>query len=120
MDSNIFTFKGLLTHVRHGFRSGGWSRLTRVERGFIRCVLCYTKIRGRLANLRLMVKVAEIVLKLMETPAKRIFKAGEARARGLKLNLEKRGVFQYAPRVKAWLNTVEFKFYLGVMTLQGG
>jgi len=81
-----------------------------------RCALWVAKARGKISNMRLMVHVLRIALKLLETRGSRIVNAGRRRAtRMFEEYAKPGGVFGWAPLLKEWLNDPRYVWYLGVM-----
>lgn len=113
-----FLDSNLLLKLRYakgrGLRNGNWRRLSLVDRGLFRCALWIAKTRGQIASFRLMVTVARIMLRLLETQRTRILKAGRARADQLRLRFDETGLFQWAPKVRGWLLDQRYVFYLGL------
>jgi len=101
---------------RRSLRNGNWGRLSISERGLFRCALWLARARGKISNMRLMVHVLRIVLKLLESCRGRIQKAGRRRAMQMLGEYAKPGgVFSWAPRLREWLNDARYVRYLGVM-----
>lgn len=101
---------------RRSRRNRNWAKLSPVERGLFRCALWVAKVRGKISNMRLMVQLMRIVLKLVETIRSRIVKAGRIRATKMFQEYGKPGgVFNWAPRMREWLNDPRYLWYLGVM-----
>jgi hypothetical protein len=112
-------FPNLLVVRRIGLRNGNWRRLSLVDRGLFKCALWVTKVQGSIASLKLLVKVLGIALMLLENSSMRIWMAGKARAEELKQRFNDRGLFDWAPRVRVWLEERNFAFYLGLGEMYG-
>jgi hypothetical protein len=110
----MFSFNCLLAFKRKGLRNGGWRRLSRLDKALFDCALELAKIRGRLENLNLMVRVAKIVFKLKATFKSEALKAGVAKAWMLKRLYALKGVFNWAPRLREWLNEPGYVLWLGL------
>jgi len=110
-------FPGLLAIRRRGYCNGNWSRLPLVDRALFRCALWVAKVRRRIENLKLLVKVSGIALKLLTTRCSRILRAGSARAAELLRRYEESGVFEWAPELRGWLKDVKYILYLGMEEL---
>ena len=101
---------------RRSRRNRSWGRLSIAEKGLFRCALWVAKVRGRISNMRLMVQVLRIALKLLETYRSRIVNAGRRRATQMLVEYAKPGgVFSWAPRMREWLYDPGYVRYLGVM-----
>jgi hypothetical protein len=73
-----------------------------------------TKVQGSIVNLKLLVKVLGVVLRLLENSSMRIWMTGKARAEELKQRFNDKGLFDWAPNVRNWLEERDFLFYLGL------
>lgn len=109
-----FDFMGLLAVRRRGLRNGNWRRLSLVDRGLFRCAMWVARVRGGIANWKLLAKVLSVFLKLLESHSTRIWIEGKVRAEELKRRFEDRRLFDWAPRAKGWLTEKCFVFYLGL------
>lgn len=114
-----FDYPGLVSLQRRGFRNGNWRRLPLVDRALFRCALWVAKVRGRIVSLKLLVRVLGVVLRLLDTPRMRIWRAGRERAEELIRRFEDRGLFQWAPQVRNWLTDRGYVFQLGLAELFG-
>lgn len=112
-------FTGLVAVQRRAFRNGNWRRLPLVDRGLYRCAMWVAKTRGRIESFKLLVRVLGIVLKLLDKPRVRIWRAGRARAEELMRGFEDRGLFKWAPEVRGWLMDRSYIFCLGIGELFG-
>lgn len=93
-----------------------WARLDSGERGLFRCALWLARARGRITNMRLVVQVARVAIRLVETVQSRIVKAGKAKAAMMfERYSQSGGVFSWAPQLRGWLNDPRYVWYLGVM-----
>ena len=107
----------LLAARKIGFRNGNWRRLSLADRGLFRCALWVAKVQGRIASLKLLVRLLGIVLRLLERPVMRISRAGRSRADELMQRFEERKIFRWAPSVRSWLDEKDYVFYLGLNEL---
>jgi hypothetical protein len=81
-----------------------------------RCALWVAKARGKISNMKLMVHVLRIALKILATHPSRILNAGRRRANQMLEEYAKPGgVFSWAPRMREWLYDPRYVRYLGVM-----
>jgi len=117
LPSDMFSHRYLRSAYRKGLRTGGWRRLGLEDKGLFRCALWVAEVRGRLANMRLMVQVAGILMKLLATFKVQIIGAGRATAERVMRSLQKSGVEKYAPQVLEWFKDRRFITYLGVLAL---
>jgi len=115
LPSDMFNHRYLQSAYRKGFRNGGWRRLSLEDKGLFRCALWVAEVRGRLANMRLMVQVAGILMKLLATFKAQITRVGRATAERIMASLQKSGVEKYAPQVLEWFKDRKFITYLGVL-----
>jgi len=114
------TYSSLSTIRRRGYRTRAWARLDTCERGVFRCALWIAKARGKITNMKFMVQVIRVALRLLETVNSRIVKAGRERAAMMFLEYAKPGgVFSWAPRMRLWLNDPRYVRYLGLMEVNG-
>jgi len=119
---NVFldpSLRNLTLAKRLGLRNGNWRRLSLVDRGLFRCALWVTRVQGSIASLKLLVKVLGVVLRLLENSSMRIWMAGKARAEELRQRFNDRGLFDWAPNVRNWLEERNFAFYLGLGEMYG-
>jgi len=101
---------------RRSLRNGSWRRLNVAERGLFRCALWVAKARGKINNMKLMVQVLRIALKILESFQSRIAKAGRMRAMVMfEAYAKPGGVFSWAPRMREWLHDPRYVWYLGVV-----
>ena len=98
-----------------GLRTGSWRRLSLDEKGLFRCALWVARVRGRLSNTRLMVRVAGILVKLLATFKAQLLRVGRVRAERLGACLHERGAENWASEVFRWLTDRSFITYLGVL-----
>ncbi|MBE0517085.1 MAG: hypothetical protein IBX41_06820 [Methanophagales archaeon] len=109
----------LLCHFRKSLRNGNWHRLSYLEKGLYRAILCYTKVKGEIVNAKLRAMVLRIVEKLRETPRLRILKAGQEKAKRILSTYMEKDVFDWCPELKGWLENPDYIFWLGIATLTG-
>ncbi len=101
---------------RSAHRNRNWGRLDIAEKAMFKCALWVAKVRGKISNMRLMVHVLRIALKLLETRRNRILNAGRRRAVQMFVEYTKPGgVFSWAPCVRQWLSHPRYVRYLGVL-----
>jgi hypothetical protein len=116
-DGNRLTHRCLMTVWRRGIRNGSWSRLSVSEKALIRCALWVAKIRGSICNMRLMVQVLSVLLRLTRNCRSRIVDAGNRRAHAM-LQAYGQGpkpVFSWVPQLKGWLSDARYIRYLGLL-----
>ena len=81
-----------------------------------RCGLWVARVRGKISNMRLMVHVLRIALKLLESYGSRVVNAGRRRATLMFEEYAKPGgVFSWAPRMRELFYDPRYVWYLGVM-----
>jgi hypothetical protein len=67
-----------------------------------------------------MVQTLRVALKMLDSFRSRIAKAGKARAMMMFEEYTKPGgLFEWAPRMKEWLHSPGFVWYIGVMEVNG-
>ncbi len=111
----MLTYESLLVGFRRGMRNGNWKRLSVFERALLLASLSYAKIRRRIVSRHLSMRLAEILEKLKETPAMRVFRRGLEKACELLMYGERRGLFSWAPSLKEWLKDPNYIFWLGTV-----
>jgi len=114
------TYSSLVGFQHRSMRNRSWRMLSVAERGLYRCALWVAKARGKITNTRLMVQTLRVALKLLEGFQNRIAKAGKARAMKMFEEYAKPGgLFEWAPRMREWLHSPSFVWYIGVMEVNG-
>jgi hypothetical protein len=114
-----FTFSFLVSVKVRGLRNGSWARLTSLDRGLFNCALALAKLRGRIRSMDLMVKLAGLVLRIEATVKSRLRRLGLAKALALKRLYDAKSVFNWAPRLREWLNEPGYILYLGLREVFG-
>jgi len=115
---DYLTYSSLIGFWRRRYRNGNWAKLSTTERGVFRCGLWVARMRGKISNIRLMVQVLRIALKLLETQRSRIVNAGRRRAmQMLEAYAKPGGLFTWAPHMREWLYDPRYVLYLGVMEM---
>jgi len=115
-DTNSLSYRWLVSFWRRSLRSGSWTRLQIAEKGLLRCALWIAKARGKISNMRLMVQILRIALKLLDSARSRIAKTGRSRAMAMfEAYARPGGVFSWAPQMREWLGDPRYILYLGVM-----
>ncbi len=109
----------LLSYFRKGLRNGNWHRLSHRKKGLYRAVLVYTKLRGEIVNSRIAVIVLSIVEKLSETRGLRILKVGLEEAKRMLRTYGEKGVFNWCPELRDWLENPDYVFWLGLSASKG-
>lgn len=113
LSREIFTYRGLLNIWRKGVRSGNWARLAGLEKGLFRCAVLLAKVRGRISNLRLMVHIAKIAIKILVSVKTFIIRIGRMKAQAYlnSFNL----MFEWCENLREWLKDPNYIFYLGAI-----
>jgi len=116
-DGGKLTYRCLLTVWRKGLRNGGWSRLDVGEKALVRCALWVARIRGSICNMRLMVQVLSVLLRLARNCRSRIVDAGNRRAHAMLRAYGEgpRNVFSWVPQLQQWLLDPGYIRYLGLL-----
>jgi len=114
--SDCLTYSWLNGVWRRSYRNRSWGRLSISEKGMFRCALWVAKARGKISNMKLVVHILRIALKILATHPSRILNAGRRRANKMLEEYAKPGgVFSWAPRMREWLYDPRYVRYLGVM-----
>ena len=117
---DVFAHRYLRLAYTKGLRTGGWRRLSLEDRALFNCALWVAKVRGRLSNMRLMVRVAGILMKLLADFKARAIRVGRARAERLIACLQERRAEELASRACEWFKDRRYVTYLGVMAMNDG
>ena len=115
----MFSFKDLCLVKLKGLRNGNWRKLSFLDKGLFECALSLAKIRGKIENMNLMVKLAKIIIKLKATIKTEIAKLGLLKAQALKRLYTLKGVFDWCLSLKNWLNEPSYIFWLGLKEIYG-
>jgi hypothetical protein len=113
------TYRTLVNLWRKGLRNGNWSRLELTDRALVRCALWVARIRGSISNMRLMVQVLSVVLRLLQGCRSRILDAGNRRVRAMLQEYAKsrNGISSWVPQLKEWFLDPRYVWYLGVLEI---
>jgi hypothetical protein len=116
-DGNRLTYRCLVTVWRKGLRNGNWSRLDVSDKSLIRCALWMAKIKGSICNMRLMVQVLSVLLRLVRNRRSRIIDAGNRRAHAMLRTYGEgpKSVFSWVPQLREWLWDAGYIRYLGLL-----
>jgi hypothetical protein len=116
-DGGRLTYRCLLAVWRKGLRNGGWSRLDVGAKALVRCALWVARIRGSICNMRLMVQVLSVLLRLVRNCRSRIVDAGNRRAHAMLQAYAEgpKNVFSWAPQLREWLWDAGYIRYLGLL-----
>lgn len=111
------TYRCLLTVWRRSLRNGNWSRLEVSEKALVRCALWVARVRGSICNMRLMVQVLSVLLRLVQSCRSRIVDAGSRRANAMLQEYGKspHDVFSWIPQLQEWLHDPRYVRYLGIL-----
>ena len=112
-DGDQLTYRSLTLLWRKGMRNGNWSRLDVAEKALVRCALWVAKVRGSIRNMRLMVQVLSVLLRLIRNRRSRIVDAGNRRAQAI-LEQCRNGAFNWVPQLREWLHDPRYVWYLGL------
>ena len=116
-DGDRLTYRCLLAAWRKGLRNGNWSRLDVADKALVRCALWVAKVRGSIWNMRLMVQVLSVLLRLIRHCRSRIQDAGNHRAQAMlqAYGAEPNPVFRWIPQLREWLRDGRYVMYLGLL-----
>jgi len=117
LNKECFDYDLLFKWFRVGFRRGAWVKLSSLEKGLFKCCLALAKVKGRISNLKLMVILAKIALKLLKPNKAFIIQAGLVKAQALKKLYAFKGVFNWCPNLKEWFKDSNYIFWLGLNEL---
>ena len=88
-----------------------------MQRGFYRACMAYTRLRQTIVNPKLVGLLRELIEKLGSTVRTRALKAGMQEAQRAAPIYFRAGVFEWAPRLKVWLDDEGYMFWLGITRL---
>jgi hypothetical protein len=127
----VVTHTMLWEKRRKGLIRGNWRVLSGKEKALYSVSLAYTKPRWELVWLngrkhkidvgrtivetRLVQKLEELFVKLLETRGMRILKRGQAKASALLYRLEQTGAACWLVGLKDWLKDPAYLFWLGAV-----
>jgi hypothetical protein len=115
MDAKMALSHHRLLHLmRKGFRNGSWRKLDNVDRALYMASLSLAKMRGRLVNSRLILKLQGIMGRLDETPGLKALRAARERAAELYGRFRAIGLFDWAPRARSWFDDPSYVQWLGL------
>ena len=60
----MLTYFELIRSFKKGIRNGNWRRLDRVEKAFYRASLCFSRVKGKIVDSKLVEKYEEAGVKL--------------------------------------------------------
>ena len=112
-DTQILSYKKLLTSFKKSLRNGNWRHLNPLDKALYRASLWYAKHRGSIVNASLVEKLMGLVERLKETKGMKIFERGFKKAVEMLKKGEETGVFAWAPSLRHWLNDPDYIFWLG-------
>ena len=107
-------YRSLLAIKRKGLRNRNWLRLSIEDRGLFRCAMWVARVHGSIVNLKLLVRVLGIVLRMLENASMCIWRIGKTRAEALERAFREKGLFDWAPLMTDWLRDKHYVIYLGV------
>ena len=119
LKANGLDHRSLKSYLRVGLRRGTWAGLSATEKALYRCGLWATKVRGGITNMKLLVSILGIIIKLLATVRDCIYRLGLARAQVLWKNYVSARVFEWAPEAKPLFSQAEYITYLGAMEANG-
>jgi len=125
----VITYKMLKDKLQKGRIRGNWRMLSGKEKALLNVSLAYTKPKRRMVPIdgqmqerevgrtiveaRLVQKLEELFVTLLETRGVRILKRGQAKASALLHRLEQPSVAGWVLGLKDWLKDPDFIFWLG-------
>ncbi len=98
-----------------GFRNGCWRRLSGVERALFKVGLWYARVRHGIVSPRVVGLLRGVFERLRTFVGLRVYHAGESRVAELGSLFAGRKVFDWCPRLEAWLREDRYVFYLGAL-----
>ena len=107
-------YSGLLALRKKSLRNRNWFRLSVEDRGLFRCAMWVARVQGSIVNLKLLVRVLGIVLRMLENASTCIWRIGKTRAEELERAFKEKGLFDWAPQMTDWLRDKHYVIYLGV------
>ena len=115
-NGDSITYPCLVDLRRRGLRNGNWRHLDSGQKALFQCALWIAKLRGKITNTKLIVQVIEIALSLGRIFRSAIMRAGRKRIAMMRDAYAKPGgVLSWAPKIREWLEDVNYVYYLGVL-----
>lgn len=99
---------------KKGLRNGNWPKLNTLNKALYMASLSLAKMRGRIVNLTLILRLQDIIDKLRETTGQRLTKIAYKRAMNHYNRFVVIGLFDWAPQVRLWFNEPAYLFWLGL------
>jgi len=117
----VLGYAELLSLLRRGFRNGNWRRLRLDDKAMFSAAVWYAKVKGRIINPRVLAQLLSVIERLKATVRTHILRSGRDKAEEMLNQYKNRGILEWLPRLKAWLNDLNYIFWLGTMqnSLQG-
>ncbi|MCJ7771277.1 hypothetical protein MUP37_06880 [Candidatus Bathyarchaeota archaeon] len=109
----ILTFDDMQRFRRRTFRSGGWGQLTNLEHAFFRALTQYVQIRGKIANLKVIGILLDMIRRTEPGIRGAIVRLGMRRAIEFQHSCVRNSVFEWCPRLGSWLTDTRYIQYLG-------
>jgi len=105
----IISYAELLSLWRKGLRNGAFRRLPVIQRALVRAALCYSKIKGRIINPKLVGMIKGIADRIGKSLRQRIFEHGLERA----FIMLSGKCYRIFPAIRKWINDDGYILWLG-------
>lgn len=99
---------------RKGIRNHRWFALSSVEKALLRAAKGYCRKAGEIISPELLKALFGIIKKLTSSVKREIWQKGVERGREMRMQFEESGAFEWCPRMKDWLEDLDYIFYLGL------
>jgi len=113
----VVDYATLLRAFRKGIRTRRWMKLNPLRRAHFRAALAYSKIKGKIVNPKVLKHVLAVIKRLTSPLRRRIWRAGLEAAYAMRRRFEAKGVFDWCPPAREWLEDPDYVFYLGVSSV---
>lgn len=100
---------------RKAYANGKWRFLKDEDRGLLNSAIEYLKFETRIVSVMVIARLRVVMSKLGTVKSARILKDGEIRAMEMRTQYRDKGMFEWVPQLKRWLNDVAYNFWLGMM-----
>ncbi|KXB02045.1 hypothetical protein AKJ44_01515 [candidate division MSBL1 archaeon SCGC-AAA261F17] len=111
------TYEKMRRFMREGFRKGNWHDLKSSEKALFRAAKWCIK-KGMMIVARTPLKnLLKVIKKLTSTVKRKIWQKGLEKAYKMRRQFEEKGVFEWCPQARDWLQDMDYIFYLGVSSM---
>lgn len=107
----------LLRAFRKGLRNGTWRKLDPLKKAHFRAAMAYSKITGEIVNSTILKAVLDVIKRLTSPLKRMIWQRGLETAHAMRRQFGDKGVFDWCPQLRGWLEDHNYIFYLGVSSV---